>query len=358
MPRAVFNKQIEWRQRLEAEPVEYFGRRNDALIATSKEAVGALLHMRTEDFGLVTNATEGINAYLQSLDLRAGDELLATSHVYNAVRQAMRLWAARWKATYREIEIRTPVKSASEATAAILAGLSERTRLLCVDHVASPTALIFPVEEIVAACEKRAVDVLIDGAHAPGMLDLDVPAIGAAAYAGNLHKWCCVPKGSAFLWVRPDRQKNVHPCVVSHYLGEGFAREFDWQGTRDLSGWFTIPDSLRFMSHLGWQNVRRHNHEMAVWAQEMLAERWGAEPLGPADGSVNGSMATLPLPGKLAGMTQGESRVLQQALYDEDKVEAPLIPWQGRWHLRVSCQIYNTPADYERVADAIDRRRG
>jgi isopenicillin-N epimerase len=358
IPREIFDRQTEWRRRIEAEPVEIIARQNDRLVGVAKQAVGAFLGMSPADFGLVTNATEGVNAYLRSLRLRAGDELLATNHVYNAVRQAMRHVASGAGAEYREFPIATPVKSEEDLIRPIEAALGERTRLLVIDHVTSPTALIFPVAKIVALCEKRGTDVLIDGAHAPGMLDLNVPALRAAAYAGNLHKWSCCAKGAGFLWVRPDRQEFVHPCTVSHFRGEGFAREFDWQGTRDLSAWFTIPDALAYMAKLGWERIRRHNHEMAVWAQEMIAKRLGVTPLAPGDGSLIGSMATLPLPGKLPTMTTAEWTAQQQSLYTDDQIEAPLMFWNERYYLRVSCQVYNRPDDYERVAAAIERRIG
>ena len=180
--------------------------------------------MRPEDFGFVGNATDGVNAVLRSMDLRAGDELLTTDHVYHAIRQAMRYVAGRAGATVRELPVPLPVESADQIANAVLAGLSPRTRLLVIDHVTSPTALVFPIERIIAGSAERGVDVLVDGAHAPGMLPLDVGRLGAAYYAGNLHKWVCAPKGSAFLWARPDLQANVHPLVISHFLSEGFTR--------------------------------------------------------------------------------------------------------------------------------------
>ena len=224
-----------------------------------------------------------------------------------------------------------------------------------VDHVTSPTALVFPVEKIIAGCRARGVDVLVDGAHAPGMLDLNVERLGAAYYAGNLHKWPCAPKGSAFLWMRRDRQADVHPLVLSHHLGEGFAREFGWQGTRDLSAWLTLPRALAFMADLGWDHVRRHNHDLAAWAHRLLCDRWRVEPLSPTDGALLGSMAAVPLPPPLNRMTEAEGLALQQRLYTEHRVEVPLMSWNGRWLLRVSCQVYNAPVQYERLAELVSR---
>lgn len=355
VPRAVFDAQTEWRRRIEASPIELLGRRCAALLSESKAAIGALLRMEPNDFGLVTNATEGANAVLRSMDLRPGEEAVATTHVYPAVRQAMRYAAGRAGASYREVDVPLPVRSPGVMTRAVVAGLGDRTRLLVVDHVSSPTALVFPVSEIVAACAARGVDVLVDGAHAPGMLDVDVPALGAAYYAGNLHKWCCAPKGCGFLWVRPDRQAGVHPTVISHHLGEGFAREFDWQGTRDVTAWLAAPAALAFMSGLGWERVRVHNHAMAAWAHRTLCARWDVEPVSPLDGSLLGSMATLRLPSAFQTMSEPDGLALQQRLYSEHHIEVPIVRWCGQWFVRVSCQAYNALRDYERLGDVIQR---
>jgi isopenicillin-N epimerase len=358
VPRAVFDEQTAWRRRVEAAPVEMLARRGDELIAAAKDAAGAWLGMRPEDFGLVTNATEGVNAVLRSLTLRAGEELLTTTHVYNAVRQAMRYVAGRAGASYREIDLPLPVAGPEEIVDRVVAGLSERTRLLVIDHVTSPTALIFPVELVVSACRERGVDVLVDGAHAPAMLPLDVERIGAAYYAGNLHKWAFAPRGAAFLWARPDRQAEVHPTIISHRLGEGFAREFGWQGTRDVTAWLTVPRAIQFLSGLGEQAVRDHNHALAAWAHGMLCRRWGVAPLHPADGSMIGSMATVALPGPLQAMTDAEGEAFQRRLYTHQRIEVPVHRFAGRWVLRVSCQVYNEPAQYERLAGAVNDLAG
>jgi len=351
VPRCVFEEHDQWRKRIEADPVEVLARRGQELLAEAKREVGTWLGMRDEDFGFVTNATEGVNAVLRSLRWSAGDELLTTTHVYNAVRQAMKFAAEMWGATYREIDVPLPVQSSEQVAELVLGGLSARTRLLVIDHVTSPTALLFPVERIVEECARRGVDVLIDGAHAPGMVPLDVSRLGAAYYAGNLHKWACAPKGSGFLWVRPDRQHDIHPLVISHHLGEGFSREFGWQGTRDLAAWLAIPRALQFMSRLGWERVMDHNRAMALWVQRLLCRRWGVQPISPMDGRMLGSMVTVPLPPPLDRLEQSEALQLQQRLYSEHRLEAPIMCWGGRAFLRPCCQVYNTPGDYERLAD-------
>lgn len=354
-PRVVFEAHERWRRRLEEEPVELLGRQCHALLRGVRDEVGKVLGMKAEDFGLVTNATEGINAVLRSLELKEGDELLTTDHVYHAVRQAMRFTAQRAGAVVREAKVELPVRSSEEILARVMEGVNERTRLVVVDHVTSPTALVFPVERIVQECAKRGVDVLIDGAHAPGMVELDVQKLGAAYYAGNLHKWVCAPKGSAFVWVCREKQQRVHPNVISHFWSEGFALEFGWQGTRDIGAWLAVADAIAFMQELGWERVMRRNHEMAVWAQRMLCERWGVEALSPLAGSLLGSMATVLSPGKLAETSKEEMERMQQRLYSEFAVEAPLVPWNGKMYVRVACAAYNTAEDVERLAAAMEK---
>lgn len=355
VPRAVFDEQTDWRRRLEAAPVEVIARRRPGLIEDAKRPVGRWLGMAAEDFGLVTNATEGVNAVLRSLTFAPGDELLTTSHVYYAVRQAMRYVAGRSGATCREVDVPLPVASARQVVETVAGALGRRTRLLVIDHVTSPTALVLPVKEIAALCAERGVEVLVDGAHAPAMLALDVQDIGATYYAGNLHKWALAPRGAGFLRVRPQRQAEIHPPVISHFLGEGFVKEFGWQGTRDLSAWFAVPRAVQFLAELGEQRVRDHNRALAVWAQRMLCGRWAVEPISPGDGSMLGSMAAVPLPGRLGAMSEAETDALQQRLYNEHRIEVPLMRFGGRLLLRVSCQVYNSAGQYERLATVVEQ---
>ena len=355
VPKCVFVEQTHWRLRIEADPIEMLGRRRDELLAVSKRAVGTWLCMQPEDFGLVSNATEGINAIIRSMKLGAGDELLTTTHVYHAVRQAMKFIAGQSGSAYREIEIPLPIVSPDAVVDQIVSTLSPRTRLLVVDHVTSPTAVVFPVARIIAECASRGVDVLIDGAHAPGMVPLKVAELGAAYYAGNLHKWACAPKGSAFLWVRPDKQPDIHPLIISHYFGEGFNREFSWQGTRDMSNWLSIGHALAFMSELGWDRVMTHNHAMAAWVQRLLCESWNVAPISPADGSMLGSMATVPLPPPLDRLSQQEVFVLQQRLHDEFKLEVPIVCWGGRIFVRPCCQVNNSADEYRRLVTVVNQ---
>jgi isopenicillin-N epimerase len=362
-PRAVSAVADDWRRRIEAEPVEMLARRWPDLAAAAKQPVATFLNANPACLGFVTNATEGVNAVLRSLRFAPGDELVTTTHVYHAVRQAMKAAAAavgggdgEAAVTCREVDVPLPVASAGDIAGRVIAGLSVRTRLLVIDHVTSPTGLVFPVEAIAAACRERGIDLMVDGAHAPGMLPLDLTRLGEAGvtfYAGNLHKWCCGVKGTAFLCARADRAADVHPAVVSHWYGQGMSAEFHWQGTRDHTGWLSAGAALAFMADLGWDRVRAHNHALAVWAHAMLCDRLGVEPISPPDGSRLGSMATVPLPPPLDAIDDARQAVLQQALYTDHRIEVPLVSWAGRRFLRVSCQVYNEPAEYERLADVL-----
>lgn len=347
VPRRVSACQERWRKRIEAEPVEYLGRRMPGLVEEAKRPVAKLLGMKVEDFGLVTNATEGVNAVLRSLRFERDDELLTTDHVYNAVYKAMLNVAEMAGARVIKAPVALPVVGAEQVVEAVMSRVTDRTKLVVIDHATSPTALIFPVERIVKLCAARGVDVLVDGAHAPGMLPLDIESIGAAYYAGNLHKWVCAPRGCGFIWVRKDRRELIHPCVVSHDYGNGLQKEFNWQGTRDFTAWLALPAAVSFLTELGWDEVRRHNHNLAKWGRQLIEERLSAAPIAPT--KMMGSMGAVLLPRGIDGMK------LQQPLYDQFRIEAPFMVNEGLHFVRVSAHLYNRPEDYERLADALGK---
>ena len=351
-PRAVRAAYVAAQERLESRPIELLGRRIRGLLAPSRARVGEFLGMSPGSFGFVTNATEGINSVLRSLEFRPGDELLTTSHVYNAVRNAMRFRARQCGAAYVECPLELPLPSADEMVAAVDAAITPRTRLAVIDQVSSATALVFPIHRIAALCRERGVELLVDAAHVPGMLPVDVESIGCTYWTGNLHKWCCAPKGTAVLWVAPERRADVRPVNVSHFLDEGLAEEFDWQGTRDMAAWMTAGAAIDFMGELGWEQVRDHNHRMAAWAQRMLCERWELDPLSPLDGTLLGSMCTVPVPPEIrARFARWED--FQETLYRDHRIEVPVIDFAGRWHVRPSAQVYNRADQYELLAQAV-----
>jgi isopenicillin-N epimerase len=293
-----------------------------------------------------------VNAVLRSLEFNDGDELLTTSHVYNAVRNTMKFRARQCGAVYVECALPLPIMDPSEVTAAIMGACTERTRLVVIDQVTSPTGLVFPIMDIARECRARGIEILVDAAHVPGMLDVNVEAIGATYWTGNLHKWCCAPKGSAVLWVDPSCRSKIKPATVSHFLDEGFTAEFDWQGTRDLAAWMTAGMAIDFMAQFGWPAVRAHNHQMVAWVHRMLCQRWELDPVSPIDGSMLGSMCVVALPAEIPSQFASPAE-FQEALYRDHLIEIPVIEFGGRWHVRASAHIYNRAEEYDRLAQAV-----
>ncbi|MHC5025173.1 MAG: aminotransferase class V-fold PLP-dependent enzyme [Planctomycetota bacterium] len=356
-PRLVSTHQADLRAAFEARPVEWLDRSGEAAVEAAKAAVGRAFGMRPADFGFVTNATGGVNAVVRSLRFEPGDEVLTTTHVYNAVRQTMRCLVETRGAVYRELHIGLPLAGPGPIVEAFAEAITDRTKLIVIDHVTSPTGLRFPIDAVIALANARGAEVLVDGAHAPGMLSLDVASLGAAYYTGNLHKWVSAPVGAAFLWVDAERQADIHPTTISHNFTEGLAREFLWQGTRDITPWLASATAIDFMTTLGWDRVRAHNHALVTWAQQELCRAWGVEPASPPDGSMLGSLATIPLPGGFIERHE-TPEALQSVLYDVHSIEVPVIPWDDAWWIRVSAHVHNRPAQYERLAEAILAIRG
>ncbi|MBM4358068.1 MAG: aminotransferase class V-fold PLP-dependent enzyme [Deltaproteobacteria bacterium] len=352
VPRAIREAFVALQERIEAEPIEFIDRRLGEVLGPSRERVAAFLGIEPDSFGFVTNATEGVNAVLRSLRFREGDELLTTSHVYNAVRNAMRFRARETGARYVEVPVPLPIREPLAVVHAIEAAVSERTRLVVVDQVTSPTALVFPVEALSALCARRGIELLVDGAHVPGMLDVDVDRLGCTYWTGNLHKWCCAPKGAAVLWVTPERRSDIHPLAISHFLDQGFVKEFDWQGTRDLAAWGVAGAAIDWLGKFGWEKVRAHNRQLAAHAHDLWCESWRVEPVSPREPTMLGFMATVPLPEAIAARF-ASTLEFQRTLYRDHRIEVPIVPFDGRWHARASAQLYNRPDDYERLAEVV-----
>jgi isopenicillin-N epimerase len=282
-------------------------------------------------------------------------------HAYGAVKQAALHRAAHNGAVVRECSIPLPCRKGSDAIVGALdQAITPRTRLAILDQITSPSALLLPIEAMIRVCNERSVPVLVDGAHAPGMLDKPAKLDGATWWTGNLHKWLGAPKGCAVLSVQASTKAAQQPPVVSHGYQESFEAAFDWQGTRDLAPWLTAPFAITFWDRYGGiDRVRDHNHTLVVGAQAMLLDRFGTEPLSPEDGSMLGSMATLPLPAAIAGHSELENpEDLNQLLAARFKVEVPVFDIKGQWHVRISAQVYNELDDYLRLADAIETLLG
>lgn len=366
-PSPVLEHQHELRMRMEREPVSFLVRECEPLLDAARESLAAFVGAAPEDLAFVSNATSGVNAVLRSLELRPGDRLLTTDHAYNACRNALEFVAARSRAVVDVASIQFPNPSEDAVVASILELARPDTRLALIDHVTSPTALVLPVSRIVRELSARGIDTLVDGAHAPGMIPLDLRTIGAAWYTGNCHKWICAPKGSAFLHVRPDRRGITHPAVISHGARgprsdrDAFRLEFDWTGTHDPTAWMSIPTALGFMGALvpgGWPEVMSRNRALARHARDLLCDRLGVSPAVPD--SMQGSMAAVLLPEDMvpAADRRKASDPLGDALNVRYSIEVPVIPVGERGRvIRVSAQLYNAVDEYEFLAEKLAAMR-
>jgi isopenicillin-N epimerase len=383
-PREVLDAQQRWRDRMEAQPIQFLARDLTTLLADARAILGTFVGADPDDLAFVTNASGAVNAVVRSLRFEPGDELLTDDHEYNAVINVLRYVAERDGARVVVARIPFPTPGPVAVADAILGAVTERTRLAVFSHVTSPTALVFPVERLVAILADRGIEALVDGAHAPGMLPLDLDALGAAWYTGNLHKWVCAPKGSGFLHARRDRQPGIRPNTISHGANatlDGpdvpgaaptrYRAEFDWQGTLDPTPWLATADSIRMIGGLvegGWPAVMARNHELTRTARASMAKALGLEMAALPPESMLGSMVALPLPstGPLAMAGAGSSPLdtdpLQQVLLDRFGIEVPIGPWPvpaaappepTRRLIRVSSALYNSPDDVGRLADAL-----
>ncbi len=359
-PRAILDFQRDIRLRLESEPTRFLVRELEPLLDAARTELARFVGAPMENLVMVQNATVGVNAVLRSLRFEPGDEILVTDHEYNATRNVINYVAERTGARVVVASIPFPLQREDIIVEAILAAVTPKTKIVVVDHVTSQTGLIFPVARLASELATRGIDLLIDGAHAPGMLALDVQALGAAYYTGNCHKWLFAPKGAAFLYVRPDRQEFIRPAVISHGANSArkdrsrFQIEFGWVGTGDPSAWLAVPEAIRFMEKLlpgGWSEIRERNHALVLAGRDMLCRALGCEP--PCPDELLGSLASLPLP---PAPRRYEAPLfldpLQDALLFEHNIEVPIIPWPS-WPgriLRISAQVYNCLPQYAELA--------
>lgn len=335
---------------MERQPVRFMNELLPAALRDAAARLGKFLGARADNLVFVDNATTGVNAILRSFPWQRGDELLLGEHAYPAVKNAARFVSARFGIRVREVAIPFPLGQSSELADAYVSAVSTNTRLAIVDHVASPSALVFPVRNIVSRLKRAGIAVLVDGAHAPGMLPLALDEIGADWYVGNCHKWLFAPKGCAFLWASPERQAGLHPLVISNHFGQGYVREFDWTGTRDASAWLSIGAALDFLRDLGGDKLRKRNHALAMQAAKLLSKAWHVSV--PAPARMYGSMVALPVPGRIEGSQAGADD-LHDRLWRRHRIEVPVFVIGKRLHVRISAQAYNELEDYLALAAAV-----
>lgn len=346
VPGPVLAAQDQFRNRMATNPMRWFDRELTGLVAQARADVAAFVGADAEAVAFVSNVSAGISAVMQSLELQVGDEVLSSDHIYGAVSSTVDRLCTRTGAVRVVVDV--PVESSDEEVVSLFAHrCSQRTRLVVADQVTSATARRFPIEDLIRITHDVGAAILVDGAHAPGMLNLEVPKLGADFWVGNLHKWACAPPGTGILWVAPAWRERVLSLVVSWGEVDGFPISFERVGTDDLSAWLAAPSSLRLLGTLGWDRVRAHNEALVCWAQAKVAAAIGtqASELRHDPGL---SMAVVPLPGGRV-RTEEEARMMKNYMVDLG-VEAAVGCWRGRGAIRLSAHVYNRPSDYDRLA--------
>ena len=367
-PLPVQEVQQELRKQLEREPVRFFIREYEDLLDNARSQLSTIVGADPSELAFIPNATTGVNTVLRSLQFESGDELLTTDHEYNACRNALDFIAERTGARVVVAKIPFPIDSPDQVSGAVLEQVSPKTRLALLDHVTSQTALVLPIQQLVHQLAERGVETLIDGAHAPGMVSLNLPELGATYYTGNCHKWLCAPKGAAFLYVKRDKQSLIRPLTISHGANSPrtersrFHLEFDWTGTDDPTAYLCVPEAIQFMNSLlpgGWCELMVRNRNMALEARQLLCQALGVSV--PCPHEMIGSMAVVPLPEKALDILDTSTiPSLQNALFELFAIEVPVIPRVGLPNhlIRISAQLYNTLDQYEYLATALTQLLG
>lgn len=354
-PKPVFNEYQRWQRELENQPVEFLGRRFTRLMAESRAALGEYLGTHADNLVYTQNVTISMNIVARSLALGAGDEVLTSDHEYGAMDRTWRFLAKEHGFTY----INQPVSLASKEAFidSFWSGVTPRTRVIFLSHITSPTALIFPVEEIIKRARVAGIITAIDGAHVPGQLPLHLDSLGADFYGGNLHKWLCAPKGAGFLYARPEMQHLLKPLIVSWGYesetpsGSAFVDHHEWWGTRDISAFLSVPAAIKFQQEHNWDTVRIACHELVKDAQRRICDLTGLAPLHSSSDNWFAQVASAPLPADAAC----DLAALQSRLYDEYRVEIPIIVWNDKKLIRISIQGYNTKKDVDRLLFALSK---
>jgi isopenicillin-N epimerase len=364
-PERVLQTQTEWRRRMERHPVQFLVRELESYWGEARQALAQFVGASADDVVLISNTTTGINTVLRSLSFQPGDELIVTDQEYNATRNALNFIAERSGARVIVAKIPFPFQSEDELVRPVLDCVTPKTRLVLLDHVTSQTGVVLPITRLVRELNQRGVDTLVDGAHAPGMVPLDLEKIGAAYYTGNCHKWLCAPKGAAFLHVQPDRQNRIRPLTISHGANSArkdrsrFLLEFAWTGTSDPTAWLAVPEALKFMASMvpgGWPRIMERNRALTLAARKLVCS--ALKVAEPCPEEFIGSMAAIPIPpapqNALPRLPCNEYP-LQDVLRERHGIEVPVISWPAAPQrvLRFSAQLYNSLPQYELLAKAM-----
>lgn len=359
-PKVVLESQIAWQQRLETQPVKFMSKDLGIALRQAAKALADFIGTESNNLVFVENATAGINTVLRSFDFKENEGILTTDHVYAAVRNALVYTCDRYSLSLIEAQVPFPIDSEEQVLEAIIQAFKESQvpiRLLVIDHITSATALVFPLKKIIDWAHSEGVLVLVDGAHAPGAIPLNLQDLGADWYAGNCHKWLFAAKGCGFLAVLPQHQTSLHPLVISHGFNSGYLAEFDWVGTRDCSSWLSIDTAIAFHQSFNQNQsdfLFHHNHQLVIEAAKILGEAWQQDL--PAPQSMLGTMVSMPIPKTIYPSL--DSEYLHNLLWEKYKIEVPIIPFSDRRNnslnsrlsLRISAQVYNQLSEYEYLA--------
>ncbi|MAU29810.1 MAG: aminotransferase [Euryarchaeota archaeon] len=362
-PIAVLDEQDRIRRLMERDPVHFVERLSHEMWQDSINELSKFLNADSGGMSFVANATTGVNTILRSLNLSKGDEIIVPDHAYQACRNAIDFVTERSGA--RTVVIRIPfrIDDESDIIDPIVSAINDKTVLAMIDTVSSPTGIRMPFEKLVGLIQERGVDVLVDAAHGPGIVPLNIRKLNAAYITGNCHKWICTPKGSAFLHIRDDRREGVKPLTIGHGYSsdlpsaEKFRMEFDWTGTRDPSPWLCIPFAISHIGGLingGWEKIMNKNHEMVIFGRDLLCETLDISP--PTPDSMVSSMSSVEFPwDEDVGPAPIDGDPIHNTLFDEYRIQVPVISWpnHNRKYLRISAQIYNSKEDYEYLSDSL-----
>ncbi|HEX9391055.1 MAG TPA: aminotransferase class V-fold PLP-dependent enzyme [Usitatibacteraceae bacterium] len=349
-PHHVLAAQSHWREALEREPVRFMVDELPAALRAARARLAGFVGAAPANLAFVENATAGANAVLRSLRWQKGDRIVIANHAYPALKNAARFFAEKHDLKMVEARVPWPLPHAQALVDAYAEAVEGGARLAIVDHIFSPLAVVTPTEEAVRLCRARGVPVLVDGAHAPGLLPLSLDALGAMGadwYVGNCHKWLCAPKGCGFIFATEEGRRELHPAVISNYFGEGFEREFAWTGTGDPSARLSVSAALEFIEALGVERYRDHLRDQARAAAALIADAWGVAPGAPP--AMFASMVTLPLPVDEPA-TPASAAYWRLKLLREHGIEVHIIAIDGRLWVRISAQVYNELSDYAALA--------
>ena len=355
-PRPVFETYQTWQRKLEHQPVKFLGIELDQYLHEARQALAEYIHAPVADLVYIPNATQGVNIVAQSLDLQPGDEILSTDQEYGACDLAWKYICQRNGAVYRQQPVSFPVKSPQDILQQLWQGVTPHTRIIFLSHITSPTALTLPVHLLCERARAAGLLTFIDGAHAPGQIDLDIPSIQADFYTGNCHKWMMSPKGAGFLYARPEVQHLIKPLIVSWGYQSNFSPPHEskfidflqWTGTRDPAAFLSVPSAIEFMHEHHWQDIRLSCHQLVRVAIEKLCNLTGLSPLYCPDSEFYHQMATIPIP-QVRNLLE-----LKNSLYNEYRIEIPCIEWNNRHFIRVSVQGYNSQADIDSLIVALE----